>query len=48
MMSNTSTESWDSPRVNSMEELEALAQEMFGDSAEKFLEAVKLTHWTSR
>jgi para-nitrobenzyl esterase len=41
MMSNTSTESWDSPRVNSMEELEALAQEMFGDSAEKFLEAVK-------
>ena len=40
MMSNTSTESWDSPRVNSMEELEALAQEMLA-TMPKFLEAVK-------
>lgn len=41
MMSNTSSESWDSPKVSSMEELESLAKEMFGDRAEEFMNTVR-------
>lgn len=41
LMSNTSAESREAPQVNSMEELEKLAGEMFGDRAEEFLTVVK-------
>lgn len=41
LMSNTSSESWDSPNVGSFEELETLAQKMFGDRANEFIDVVR-------
>jgi len=41
LMSNTSSESWDIPKVSSMEELETLAQKLFGDRAPEFMDAVR-------
>lgn len=41
LISNTSTESVESPKVRSIEELETLAKEQFGDQAGKFMEAVR-------
>ena len=41
LMTNTSSESWDMPKVSSMEELESVARERFGDRTEEFLSVVQ-------
>ena len=40
MMSNTSTESWDEPDVSTVEELESIAREQFGEKADAFMKAI--------
>lgn len=41
MMSNTSSESWETPDVSTVEELEKLAKDQFGADAPAFLDAIR-------